>query len=69
MLLSKKMVSQLILYSPSHIDRLNDPKSPYYDPRFPKRVRLGTGRVAWSKEEIEEYVLAKLLERHDRPSK
>jgi prophage regulatory protein len=53
-LLSKKRVRELVIYSPAHIARLEA------DGRFPKRVRLGQGRVAWRASEIEDWILAKI---------
>lgn len=58
-LLSKRQLKELVLYSPQHVQRLEDAG------RFPKRIRLGNGprcRVGW----IEEEVLAWLQERIQR---
>ena len=34
-------------------DRLcNDPRSPYYDPDFPKPIRLGKRAVGWRESEV-----------------
>ena len=54
-LLSKKSVREIVLYSPQHIARLEAAG------QFPKRVRLGTGRVGW----VEQEVLDWLQERID----
>ena len=56
-LLSKRQVREKVLYSPQHIQRLETAG------KFPKRVRLGQGRVGWVESEIEEWLAAKLLER------
>lgn len=48
-LLSKRQVKELVLYSPTHIQRLEN------EGTFPKRIRLGTGprsRVGWIEQEI-----------------
>jgi prophage regulatory protein len=48
-LLSKKELKLLVLYSPQHIQRLEDAD------KFPKRVRLGNGphsRVGWIEQEV-----------------
>jgi prophage regulatory protein len=45
-LLSKKGVTEKVLYSPAHIARLEAAGL------FPKRVRLGQGRVGWVEEEV-----------------
>ena len=46
-LLSKKQVREKVLYSPAHIARLEAAGL------FPKRIRLGQGRVGWLEHEIE----------------
>jgi prophage regulatory protein len=48
-LLSKKELKTLVLYSPQHVQRLEDAG------RFPKRVRLGNSsrsRVGWIEQEV-----------------
>lgn len=45
-LLTKREVRDLILYSYAHIDRLEARGE------FPKRVRLGVSRVGWVKDEV-----------------
>lgn len=55
-LLSKKQVRDLVLYSPAHIDRLEQAG------QFPKRVRLShhrTGRVGWLEHEILAWIESK----------
>ena len=49
-LLKKAEVRDRTTWSFAHIDRLER------DGRFPKRVKLGTGRVAWPEEEIDKYI-------------
>ena len=59
-LISKKEVRQRVLYSPAHIQRLED------DGRFPKRVRLGNGprsRVGWVEQEIEDWLRERIQQR------
>lgn len=56
-LLSKHQVRERVLYSPAHIARLEA------EGRFPKRVRLGQGRVGWVESEIDEWLAAKIAER------
>ena len=60
-LLSKKAVRERVCYSPQHIARLEKVG------KFPKRVRLGQGRVAWVEEEIDEWIKQRIAERdaHD----
>lgn len=57
-LLSKKQVKELVLYSYAHTARLEK------EGRFPKRVRLGTGRVAYVAEEIEAWIQARINDRN-----
>ena len=45
-LLTKREVRDLVLYSYAHIDRLEAKGE------FPKRVRLGQQRVGWVKDEV-----------------
>lgn len=56
-LLSKKAVREKVLYSPAHIARLEAAG------QFPKRVRLGTGRVGWVDEEVDDWIRARIAER------
>jgi prophage regulatory protein len=45
-------------------DRL-DPKSPSYDPTFPRPIRLGNGpkaSVGWLEDEVDRWVLARIAE-------
>jgi prophage regulatory protein len=60
-LLSKTQVRDMVLYSPAHIARLEA------DGRFPKRVKIGNGRVGWVDREVEDWILARIAER-DRAS-
>jgi prophage regulatory protein len=59
-LLSKKQVREIVLYSPAHISRLEA------DGRFPKRVRLGQGRVGWVEDEVLDWIRDRIAER-DKP--
>jgi prophage regulatory protein len=63
MLLSKKQVTEMVLYGSAHIDRLENEESPYYDPSFPKRVKIGNNRVGWLKAEVEDFIRSKLEQR------
>ena len=60
-LLSKKQVREMVLYSPAHIARLEA------DGKFPKRVRIGSGRVGWVDQEVDDWLRARIAER-DRAS-
>ena len=57
MLISKRDVRSLVLYSFAHIARLEAAG------KFPKRVRLGQGRVAWVKQEVLDWIQARIDER------
>jgi len=59
-LLSKKAVRETVLYSPQHIARLEAAG------QFPKRVRLGPGRVGWIEEEVQAW-LRERVSRRDTP--
>lgn len=59
MLVSKKQVKEMVLYSYAHIDRLEA------QGMFPKRVRLGQNRVGWVKSEVEDWIKAR-IEQRDR---
>ena len=49
-MLNFKQVRGLVLYSRAHIDRLENAD------KFPKRIKLGTGRVGWWKREIMDWL-------------
>lgn len=55
--LSKRQVKDLVTYSFAHTARLES------DGKFPKRVRLGTGRVAYVESEIEEWMASRIADR------
>lgn len=67
MLISKKRLKELVLYSYAHIDRLQDENSPYYDPLFPKKVKVGNNRIGYYLPEVERYIQAKLEQRDRTP--
>ena len=56
-LLSKKAVREKVLYSPAHIARLEAAG------KFPKRVQLGTARVGWVEDEIDDWLNERIAER------
>jgi prophage regulatory protein len=60
-LLSKKQVRERVVYSPAHIARLEAAGS------FPKRIRLGQGRVGWLETEIDDWITSRVAER-DNPT-
>ena len=60
-LLSKKQVREIVLYSPAHIARLEAVG------KFPKRVRVGQGRVGWLEHEVQDWLAQRIAER-DKPT-
>ena len=60
-LLSKKEVRLRVLYSPQHIQRLEDAG------KFPRRIRLGQGRVGWLESEVNDWLAARIAERDKTP--
>ncbi|WP_413895448.1 helix-turn-helix transcriptional regulator [Rhodoferax sp.] len=64
MLLSKKQLKEFVLYSPQHVQRLENAG------QFPKRVRLGNGprsRVGWIKQEVLDWLQKRIDQRHTAP--
>lgn len=53
-MLSKRQVTELVLYSPAHIARLEAAGL------FPKRVKLGNNRVGWVESEVLEWLQARI---------
>ena len=53
-MLSKRQVTQLVLYSPAHIARLEAAG------QFPKRVKLGNNRVGWVEQEVLDWLQTKI---------
>lgn len=37
-----------------------DPRSKYYDPHFPKRIRLGAAAVGWIEAEIDAWIASRV---------
>lgn len=61
-LLSKKQTKERVLYSYAHTARMEA------EGRFPKRVRLGQGRVAYVESEVEDWLQARISERNTTTS-
>jgi len=53
-LLSKRQVTEMVLYSPQHIARLEAAG------QFPKRVQLGNCRVGWVEQEILDWLQTRI---------
>lgn len=56
-LMSAHEVTQSVSYSLQHLRRLEA------DGKFPKRVRLGANRIGWVRQEVEDWLAARMLER------
>ncbi|MEJ6404323.1 helix-turn-helix transcriptional regulator [Yoonia sp. 2307UL14-13] len=56
-ILSKRQVSDLVLYSPQHIARLEKVGT------FPKRIQLGPNRVGWLEAEVLDWIESRLNNR------
>ena len=56
-ILSKRQVTELVLYSPQHIARLEKAG------QFPKRVPLGPNRVGWVESEVLDWLEERLRRR------
>jgi len=55
--LSKKQVKELVTYSLAHTARLEG------EGKFPKRVRLGAGRVAYVESEVQAWMASRVADR------
>ena len=45
------------------LNALTDEFSPYYDPTFPKKVKITQNRIGWSAWEINQWIESKLANR------
>ena len=61
--ISKKELKDLVLYSPSHIARLEKIGA------FPRRIQLGPCRVGWSQQEVGEWIEARKAVNHEKKCK
>ena len=53
-LLSKRQVTEMVLYSPQHIARMEAAN------QFPKRVQLGDCRVGWVEQEVLDWLQTRI---------
>ena len=53
-----KELCRLVPYSPMHVWRLERAG------KFPKRIKIGPGRVGWSMREVQLWIAARKAERH-----
>ncbi len=61
-MLSKRQVSEMVLYSHQHIARLEAAGA------FPKRVKLGHNRVGWVESEVEDWLKRRIADRDQQIS-
>lgn len=61
--ISKKELKDLVLYSPSHIARLEKIGA------FPRRIQLGPCRVGYSEEEVREWIEARKAAKTEEKSR
>lgn len=62
-LISIKQVVELVGVGRSTIYEMMDENSPYYDPTFPKKVKITQNRIGWSAYEIHQWIEDKLASR------
>jgi prophage regulatory protein len=62
-IISGREVHEMVSYSLMQIWRLER------DGRFPKRIRLGPGRIGWSLREIQDWIAARKAERDEERQK
>lgn len=55
-LLSLKELSQITKLSRATIYAMLQPKSKYYDPKFPKQIYLTSNRVVWVAKEVNDWI-------------
>ena len=62
-LISIKQVVEIVGVARSTIYEMMDENSPYYDPTFPKKVKITQNRIGWSAWEINQWIEDKLASR------
>lgn len=62
-LMSEQELIDLIKMSRSTINEKQDPKGKYFDPSFPKKIKLGKRRVAYSKSEVNNWIKSRGIDR------
>lgn len=61
-LLRRKQVEQVIGLSRSAIYSHLDKKSPYFDPTFPRPIRMGSVSIAWLENEIQQWIASRVAD-------
>jgi len=62
-LLRRQQVEDRVALSCSAIYARLDPNSPYYDPAFPRPIKLGNGKrppIAWVESEVDAYITGRI---------
>jgi len=62
-LINIKQVKEFTGVGRSTIYEMMDENSPYYDPTFPKKVKITQNRIGWSAWEINQWIEDKLASR------
>ena len=62
-LISIKQVMEIVGAGRSTIYEMIDKNSPYYDPTFPKKVKITQNRIEWSAYEIHQWIENKVANR------
>ncbi|WP_374295988.1 helix-turn-helix transcriptional regulator [Acinetobacter sp.] len=62
-LINIKQVISITGLCRSTIYEMMDQDSPYYDPTFPKKVKITQNRIGWSAYEIHQWIESKLANR------
>ncbi|OTG63034.1 AlpA family transcriptional regulator [Acinetobacter sp. ANC 3903] len=62
-LINIKQVALFTGVGRSTIYEMMDEDSPYYDPTFPKKVKITQNRIGWSAWEINQWIESKLANR------
>ncbi len=60
-----KALEKLGIANATAYDWLN-PKSPRYDPTFPRPIKIGAAAVAWLESEIDDWIAAKMKSRDEK---
>ena len=59
-------IKQVVLFTGvgrSTVYEMMDEASPYYDPTFPKKVKITQNRIGWSAWEVHQWIESKLASR------
>lgn len=62
-LIKRQQVEDKVALSCSAIYARLDPKSPYFDPTFPRPIKLGNGKkppVAWNEQEVDSWIASRI---------